>query len=881
MARRSLAAILGLGLVLATPLAAHAQVVVVPAFPVGAPTFASHLQDVDVVAVPDGSFAVVWGDYQLNNLSGSGDHATLRRFSSTGVPLGPAVQIDTSAHVFDPHLALDGQGGFAASWLWIGNGQYRFFGQTLDPQGLPRGADFEITIDVAGNPSTEGPVVGTPDGPIFFWDENGMWARRLDADRHRRGGDIRVSDNMYKTDVDLFPDGGFVVTWKEFFAVAPSLGRLFGPTGQPRAPVFVVSDSLEIPRVATSPRGGFAVAGIGWDADAQAAQVVLRRFADDGTPLGPEVVVEQVPSGTSVDPDLAFDDRGNLFVAWAQYRQSTALPPRGRAYDAAGVPLGPAIDIGPAGSAEMRVARLANGTLVNVWYWNARATGSIVAICVPGMAVCGDGVRVAACEECDDGAANGSAPDACRSDCRRARCGDGIGDAGEACDDANATACDGCSPSCAVEPGVACGDGIVSQTCGEECDAGAANGNAPDGCRAMCRLARCGDGVVDAGEDCDDGNDLACDGCTVECSVEATPPSVCAPRSLSRASAADLARFEHGRAEFVVAENVATGLGPVFNGRRCAECHNTPAVGGSSPRNVTRIGAGSGLAFDPLASVGGPLLQAHGIATATCTVAGEIVPPEAAVVAERNTPPLFGVGLIEAIPEISIRLMRERQRPPLSGRLNVNRATGLVGRFGWKAQFPTLHDFAANAYRDEIGITSPFAPEELAPQGVPTACDGAADVEDDGNDVAAFVDFMTLLAPVEKPLASRDARRGRSYFRRCKCQGCHTDKYKTGATHPVPALRLVKVPLFSDLLVHDMGPGLADGITQEFAEGSEFRTAPLWGVRFSAPYLHDGRAATLEEAILAHGGEAADSRARFLLLDATQRALLVAYLNSL
>jgi cysteine-rich repeat protein len=881
MARRSAATILGLCLMLAAPLAPRAQVVVVPAFPVGAPTFASHLQDVDVAAVPDGSFAVVWGDYQLNNLSGSGDHATLRRFSAMGEPLGAAVRIDTSAHVFDPRLALDGQGGFAASWLWIGGGEYRFFGQTLDAQGLPRGGDFEITIDVAGHPASEGPVVGTPDGPIFFWDEHGMWARRLDAERHRRGGDIRVSENMYKTDADVFPDGGFVVTWKEFFAVAPSLGRIFGPTGQPRGPVFVVSTSLEIPRVATSPRGGFAVAGIGWDAAAQAAQVVLRRFADDGTPLGPEIVVEQAPSGTSVDPDLAYDDRGNLLVAWAQYRQATALPPRARAYDTAGVALGPAVDIGPEGSAEIRVARLADGRLVNVWYWNARATGSIVAICTPGMATCGDGVRVAACEECDDGAANGSAPDACRSDCRSARCGDGVTDAGEACDDGNATPCDGCSPTCAVESGVACGDGVVNQACGEECDQGPANGNTPDGCRVDCRLARCGDGVVDTGEECDDGNDVACDGCGVDCVVEATSPSLCAPQTFARVSAGDLARFEHGRQEFLETENVATGLGPVFNGRRCAECHSTPTIGGSSARNVTRIGAGSGLGFDPLTGVGGPLLQANGISTATCTVAGEVVPPEAVVVAERNTPALFGLGLVEAIPEASIRRMRDHQRAPLSGRLNINRATGLVGRFGWKAQFPTLHDFAAEAYRDEIGITSPFAPDEVAPQGMPTACDGAPEVEDNGDDVAAFVDFMTLLAPVEQPPPSLEARRGRRYFRRCKCRDCHTDKYKTGITHPVPALRRVKVPLFSDLLVHDMGSGLADGITQEFAEGSEFRTAPLWGVRFSAPYLHDGRAATLEEAILAHGGEAQESRNRFLLLDATQRAMLVAYLNSL
>ncbi|HXJ34712.1 MAG TPA: di-heme oxidoredictase family protein [Candidatus Eisenbacteria bacterium] len=872
-------AVLGLGLIVSAH--AGAQTIEVPAFPVGAPTFADHLQDVDVAAAPDGGFTVVWGDYQLNNLSGGGDHATVRRFSAAGVPLAAAVRADTTAHVFDPHIALDGRGGYAAAWLWIGNQQYRYFGQTLGAGGEPTGSDFEITLDIAGYPSTNGPVVGTPDGPIFLWDQNGMWGRRLDSERHRRGGDIRVADNMYKTDVDVLPGGGFVATWEEFFGVAPSMGRLFGPTGQPRGPAFVASDSFHYPRVAVNPRGGFVVVGQGFDAGAQAAQVVARRFAGDGTPLGAEIVVEPGAPGVSVDPDVVFDDHGNFLVVWAQYSQSSALPPRGRAFDVDGVALGPAIDLGPAGSAEIRSARLGGGGIVNVWYWSSRATGSIVRICTPGLATCGDGVRVAACEECDDGVANGNAPGGCRADCRRARCGDGVVDAGEACDDGNTTSCDGCSAACAVEPGIACGDGVRNQACGEECDDGAANGNTPDGCRTDCRLAHCGDGVVDADEQCDDGNDTACDGCDADCLVEPVPPAVCAPVPMATASAADLARFEHGRHEFAETENVATGLGPVFNGVRCAECHATPTVGGSSARNVVRVGAGIGATYDSLEGVGGPVIQERGIVTPTCAVAGEVVPAEATAVTARNTPPLFGLGFIEAIPEISIRLQRERQRPPLSGRFNTNRATRRIGRFGWKAQIATIQDFAAEAYRDELGITSPFAPAENAPQGVPTTCDGAPEVEDDGNDVAAFTDFMTLLAPAPKPLPTLEARRGRRFFRRCKCQGCHTDKYRTSRVYPVPALRNLKVPLFSDLLVHDMGAALADGIEQEGASGSEFRTAPLWGLRFSAPYLHDGRAPTLEDAILAHGGEAQDSILRFLALDPASRSFLVAYLNSL
>jgi CxxC motif-containing protein (DUF1111 family) len=312
-------------------------------------------------------------------------------------------------------------------------------------------------------------------------------------------------------------------------------------------------------------------------------------------------------------------------------------------------------------------------------------------------------------------------------------------------------------------------------------------------------------------------------------------PAVCAPPVLARASAVAIGRHLHGRDEFMQEENVATGLGPVFNGTRCGECHREPTVGGSSARNVTLVGAGAGSTFDPLVARGGPLLQVEGIATAGCTVAGEVAPAEATVVAERNTPPLFGAGLIEAIPETSIRRLRDRQRAPLSGRLNVHKSTHLVGRFGWKAQVPNLQDFAASAYRDELGITTPVAPEQPAPQGVPAACGESAGVEDDGEDVAAFVDFMTLLAPLQNPPPSRDARQGRAYFRRSRCQGCHVDTYRTDAAHPVPALRRVRVPVFSDLLVHDMGPELADGIVQESAGGSEFRTAPLWGVRFSAP----------------------------------------------
>jgi len=120
---------------------------------------------------------------------------------------------------------------------------------------------------------------------------------------------------------------------------------------------------------------------------------------------------------------------------------------------------------------------------------------------------------------------------------------------------------------------------------------------------------------------------------------------------------------------------------------------------------------------------------------------------------------------------------------------------------------------------------------------------------------------------------------GRGIFRRIKCNACHLDKLRTGAS-PVAALNNRRVRLFSDLLLHDMG-GLGDGIQQGDASGSEFRTAPLWGASQSAPYLHDGRAATLEDAIAAHAGEGQAARDRFLALSGSDRAALLAYLNAL
>jgi cysteine-rich repeat protein len=616
-----------------------------------------------------------------------------------------------------------------------------------------------------------------------------------------------------------------------------------------------------------------------------------RRFAADGTALGGEITVHETSPPHYVNPDVAFDARGNLFVAWTEFFTSPLqfVPPQARMLDPTGAPVGPPVSISNESGAYLRIARLANGNFATVWYANGTASGAIVAPSGPEAAVCGDGVRQAPEEHCDDAAANSDvAPDACRTDCQLARCGDGVTDTGEQCDDGSRASCDGCSARCTVEVGFACGDGVRLFACGEHCDDGAANSDvAPDACRTTCRPARCGDAVVDGGEECDDGNTRNCDGCSFQCRIETTPPpagTICEPQPRAGLTARQRARFEAGRREFVAVETTGSGLGPVFNGTSCAECHNQPTIGGASPRSVTRIGAftqSNGYHFDPLVELGGSLLQSEGISTETCSVAGEVVPPEATYVSRRDTPSLFLLGLIETIPESKIWRLEDssdRNGDGISGR--TNKIDGRIGRFGWKAQVTSLRDFAAEAYLDEMGITNPQAPAEHLPQGGPVICDDVPEPEDDGHDVAAFTDFVSLLAPLPSLPLTTEALAGRTVFRKLACRKCHSDRLKVDSVSPITGRRQ-RIAIYSDLLVHDMGPELADGIRQGGASGNEFRTPPLHGLRFTAPYLHDGRALSLEGAIAAHGGEAQAARSGFLALTTTERTALVAYLNSL
>lgn len=369
------------------------------------------------------------------------------------------------------------------------------------------------------------------------------------------------------------------------------------------------------------------------------------------------------------------------------------------------------------------------------------------------------------------------------------------------------------------------------------------------------------------------------------------PPNVRQPQfgdPLPGLNRRELDEFRDGKEDFEGVETEASGLGPIFNNTSCVICHISPATGGAGAINVTRFGKTTNGVFNPLSLLGGSLLQDHEINA----VLHEVVPPEANVVAQRNTTPVFGAGLVEAIPDAEI--LRNVRRQPVDGVLGkVSRvqdaATGqtLIGRFGWKAQQATLLSFSGDAYLNEMGITNRLFPVENAPNGnaqLLAQYDTVADPEDtpgtDGKaDIDRLAEFMRWLgAPPRLPL-NTSAAGGRMIFQNLGCAACHVPVMFTGQNRSA-ALRNQEVWLYSDLLLHDMG-SLGDGIAQGTADVRDMKTAPLWGLRASAPYLHDGRAATVDAAIKGHDGEGKAAKDRYLKLTKQQVQQLLDFLQTI
>jgi CxxC motif-containing protein (DUF1111 family) len=295
--------------------------------------------------------------------------------------------------------------------------------------------------------------------------------------------------------------------------------------------------------------------------------------------------------------------------------------------------------------------------------------------------------------------------------------------------------------------------------------------------------------------------------------------------------------------------------------------------------------------FDPLVERGGPVQQIDWLKMVDGSAhefRADPIPPEANVVTRRRSPPLFGLGLVDATPDatfVALAAAQAARNDGTAGRVPMvdNLAAGMqtAGKFGWKAQLPTLFQFAGEAYLNELGITSPFFPDENCPSGDcgELRFNPLPGLNDTGAATQAIADFMMLLAQPPRGVIDADSIAGETVFNDAGCNACHVATLQTGS-NPNPALNRVVYHPYSDFLLHDMG-ALGDGIEHGTAKGREMRTAPLWGVRLIKTLLHDGRAATIEDAIAAHDGQARASRDRFLALSADDRARLLAFVRSL
>ena len=366
--------------------------------------------------------------------------------------------------------------------------------------------------------------------------------------------------------------------------------------------------------------------------------------------------------------------------------------------------------------------------------------------------------------------------------------------------------------------------------------------------------------------------------------------AACAPRQelggpLSGLTREQRARFAAGREEFERVFTPETGLGPLFNADSCAECHEEPVAGGPGDEvevHVAAFDSASGFC-DPLADRGGPVIQQAVTPALKALGIDSSRSRSATATAHRSTPDILGFGLLDAVPDAAIQALadpNDRDGDGVSGRPN-HFFDGRLGRFGRKALVPTLREFNSGAFVIEQGITNPDAPTEETIGGnpIPAGVDPVADPEITAEMLALANDFVRFSAPpAPRPLGAQ-AKQGRSLFAQIGCQSCHVPSLRTG-NNPIKALSHRTVHAYTDLLLHDMGPDLADICLGE-ASPSEFRTEPLMGLRLATSFLHDGRAETLEEAVRLHAGEGSRSRNRFEALPAKKREALLEFLRSL
>ncbi|WP_313646997.1 di-heme oxidoredictase family protein [Pseudomonas sp.] len=267
----------------------------------------------------------------------------------------------------------------------------------------------------------------------------------------------------------------------------------------------------------------------------------------------------------------------------------------------------------------------------------------------------------------------------------------------------------------------------------------------------------------------------------------------------------------------------------------------------------------------------------------------------------RVAPPMIGLGLLEAIPEAALLANEDpddRNRDGIRGRANRvwDDALGktVIGRFGWKAGQPNVNQQNVHAFNGDMGLTTTLQPKDDC-TAAQTAClaapngDGDGDEKEVSDNILRLVTFYArnVAVPARREVNAPQVLAGKNLFFQAGCQGCHTPQFTTADDAPEPELANQLIRPYSDLLLHDMGPGLADERTEFAANGQDWRTPPLWGIGLTATVsghtqlLHDGRARNLLEAVLWHGGEAQRARDQVLTFNAEQRDALLAFLNSL
>jgi CxxC motif-containing protein (DUF1111 family) len=424
---------------------------------------------------------------------------------------------------------------------------------------------------------------------------------------------------------------------------------------------------------------------------------------------------------------------------------------------------------------------------------------------------------------------------------------------------------------------------------------------------------------------------------------------------LNGLTADETAFFLDGQARFaeveVVAKGSNNGLGPRFNSNQCFSCHSQPSIGGTSPAKnpLPDVAALNGAknTVPWFITTNGPVREArfqksngvvdgevHDLFVITgrsdapgCNIAQfDFLPAGNPLTGRGGNPniifriptPVFGAGLIEAIPDSAILANQQSNATQksalgisghanahLSGNVNRSANDGTITRFGWKAQNKSLLLFASEAYNVEMGISNQLFPQERdeTPSCLFTPIPNdtlnfTTTPSTSGNsnpavisDIEAFANFMRMLAPPLPAPPTPSSEKGRASFATIGCAHCHNPSFTTGtmiasgsSTSPSAALSNQTVNLFSDLLVHHMGKGLADGITQGGAGPDEFRTAPLWGVGQRIFFLHDGRTSNLVDAIRAHrsrGSEANKVIERFNKLSTREQQQVIDFLRSL